>query len=57
VTSDGVAIPSTGYRAITGEPAVAEAMGDVIAPRPGGTYVTFNDITQMSPSEVEGVAF
>lgn len=55
VTSGGVAVPSTGYRAITGDAAVAEVLEGSIAPRPNGTYVTFNDITEMSPSEVEGL--
>jgi RHS repeat-associated protein len=55
VNSAGTAIPSTGYRAITGQYAVDEALGGTIAPRPGGTYVTFNDITQMSPAAVQSL--
>ena len=51
VTSEGVAVPSTGFRAIGG-PNVAEALGGTIAPRVGGTYVTFDDITGLSPQNV-----
>ena len=54
VTSEGVAVPATGYRAIGG-PNVAEALGGTIAPRPGGTYITFDDVTRLSPTEVRSL--
>ena len=54
VTSEGVAVPATGYRAIGG-PNVAEALGGTIAPRQGGTYVTFDNVTGLSPSDVRSL--
>jgi len=52
VTPGGVAVPSTGYRAIGG-PLVAEAQAGAIESR-NPTYLTFNDITGMSPTEAGG---
>ncbi len=55
VTSDGTAIPATGYRAIGGA-GVDEAASGIIAPRSyPGTYVTFENISGMSQSEVKSV--
>lgn len=52
VTPDGQAIAATGYRAVGG-PAVDEALTGTISPRPSpGTYVTFDDITQMPQAQL-----
>ena len=51
VTSEGVAVPATGYRAIGGQRNITEALGGTIVPRPNGTYVTFDDVTGLSPSD------
>jgi RHS repeat-associated protein len=52
VTPDGVAVPSTGYRAIGG-PNVAEAQNGVIEPRDyPGTYVTFNNLLSLNQQQV-----
>ena len=51
VTSDGTAIPSTGYRAVGG-PAVEEAATGTVAPR-NPTYISFDNIKDMSPSAVQ----
>jgi filamentous hemagglutinin len=55
VTSEGVVIPATGYRAVSPGPATQELMSGVISPRPGGTYITFNNISSMSGSEVRSL--
>jgi filamentous hemagglutinin len=53
VNSNGQTIPSTGYRAIGG-PAVNKAMaGDIQSF--GETYITFDNISGMSPNEVKSL--
>ena len=54
VTSDGTAVPATGYRAVGG-PAVSEIETGVIFPRNPGTYITFNNITNLTRSEVQSL--
>ncbi|MFM0197553.1 filamentous hemagglutinin N-terminal domain-containing protein [Paraburkholderia strydomiana] len=53
VTSNGTAVPATGYRAVGG-PAVDEALTGTIAPR-NPTYITFDNITNMSPSAAQSL--
>ena len=55
VTPDGTAIPAKGFRAITGTKNVEEALSGEIAPRPNGTYFTFDDITNMSQGDAKGL--
>jgi hypothetical protein len=55
VTSEGVAVPATGYRAITGQYGIDEALAGTIAPRNGGTYVTFDNVTNLSGSQVRSL--
>jgi filamentous hemagglutinin len=52
VTSDGTAVPATGYRGFGGDRNLAEATSGVIAPR-NPTYFTFNNITGMTGQEVQ----
>ncbi|MCA0184582.1 MAG: hypothetical protein LCH90_01060 [Proteobacteria bacterium] len=51
VTPQGAAVPATGYRAVGG-PAIDEALAGTIVPR-NPTYITFNNIKNMSPFEVQ----
>ena len=51
VMPGGIAVPSTGYRAISGS-AVTEAQGGTIESR-NPSYLTFNDITTLSPEQVQ----
>lgn len=53
VTSQGISVPATGYRAVGG-PAVAEAQSGVISPR-NPTYITFDNIKDMNPSDVQSL--
>ena len=46
-------MPATGYRAVGG-PAVEEALTGTIAPR-NPTYITFDNIKNMTPSEAQGL--
>ena len=52
VSSDGIAVPATGYRAFGGEANFEEAMSGIISSR-DPTYFTFDDITGLSPSEAQ----
>lgn len=54
VNSSGTAIPAIGYRAVGG-PAVDELTEGTISPRNPATYFTFNNISNMSPSEVSNL--
>jgi len=50
VRPNGDVIPSTGYRAVGGEANIAEAEAGIIGSR-DPTYISFDDITQMTPKE------
>lgn len=54
VRPNGDVVPSKGFRAIGGAENVKEAMAGAIGPRATGpTYVTFDDITNLSKQEVK----
>jgi hypothetical protein len=56
VTADGTAIPATGYRAIGGTEAVAQAQnGNIMSLTQPTTYITFTDISGMSGAEAGDV--
>ena|GEM_PF-1841339 len=52
VTSDGTAVPATGYRGFGGDQNLAEATYGVIASR-NPTYFTFNNISGMTGQQVQ----
>ncbi len=54
VTPEGTAIPSTGYRAILADNLDAAVNGNIMS-RSGTTYITFTDISGMSPAQVQDV--
>jgi hypothetical protein len=54
VTTDGVAIPATGYRAIGG-PAVDRALSGDLMSQFGPTYVTFTDLSGMTGAGAKSV--
>ena len=54
VSSGGVVVLSTGYRAVGG-PAVDEIGTGVISPRDGGSYITFDDIRNLSPDAAQSL--
>jgi hypothetical protein len=54
VGENGIAIPSTGYRAIVGEQNVQRAMnGDLMSSNQPFSYFTFDDISNMSGKQVK----
>ncbi|MDX1920776.1 MAG: Hint domain-containing protein, partial [Candidatus Caenarcaniphilales bacterium] len=54
VNSAGEAIPATGYRALGGESNINEALTGSISSR-SPSYITFDDITLMTPNEVKNL--
>jgi hypothetical protein len=54
VRQNGDVIPATGYRVFGGESNVEEALSGTIASR-NPTYITFNDISNLSPEEAKGL--
>lgn len=54
VSPGGQAIPSRGYRALSGESNIAEALEGTISSR-NPTYITFDNIRGMKPQEVQSL--